>query len=123
MTELAIIKTGGKQYKVSPGKKLKIEKLATPTGDEPSFAGEAGHRREVEENQSVVFDNVLLISNGDKVEIGKPLVKSAKVEGKVLKQGRHDKKIVFKYHRKTRYHKKKGHRQPFTEVEITKITG
>lgn len=99
-----MIKTGGKQYKVKPGMKLKVEKLD---------AAESG---------AVKFDQVLLVADGEKVEIGQPLVKGAKVEAKVLRQGRDKKKIVFKYHRKTRYHKKKGHRQPFTEVEITKIS-
>lgn len=100
----AVIKTGGKQYKVQPGIKLKIEKL------------------DAAEGKPAVFDQVLLIAAGEKVEVGTPLVKGATVEARVLKQGRGKKKIVFKYHRKTRYHKKKGHRQPFTEVEITKIS-
>jgi len=104
MLQLAVIKTGGKQYIVSPGKKLKIEKLDAPEGGK------------------VVFDQVLLVGDGDNVEIGKPLVLNVKVEGKVLTQGRARKVIVFKYHRKTRYRKKKGHRQHFTEIEITKIT-
>ncbi|KKU04557.1 MAG: 50S ribosomal protein L21 [Parcubacteria group bacterium GW2011_GWA2_45_30] len=104
MLQLAVIKTGGKQYIVSPGKKLKIEKLDVPEGGK------------------VVFDQVLLVGDGDNVEIGKPLVLNVKVEGKVLTQGRARKVIVFKYHRKTRYRKKKGHRQHFTEIEITKIT-
>lgn len=103
MNSFAVIKTGGKQYKVAAGKKVKIEKLAA------------------EEGKAVVFDHVLLIADGGKVDIGTPLVKGAKVEAKVLKQGRDEKKIVFKYHRKTRYHKKKGHRQPFTEVEVVKV--
>ena len=99
----AVIKTGGKQYRVSSGQRIKIEKL------------------DAEEGAVIHFDEVLLTADGEKVEIGTPLVKGAKVEAKVLKQGRDKKKIVFKYHRKTRYHKKKGHRQPFTEVEIQKI--
>ena len=100
----AVIKTGGKQYRVSPGQKLKIEKL------------------DAEESGAVKFEEVLLVADGEKVEIGQPFIKGVEVEARVLKQGRDKKKIVFKYHRKTRYHKKKGHRQPFTEVEITKIT-
>lgn len=99
----AVIKTGGKQYKVSLGQKLKVEKLDT------------------EEGASVSFRDVLLIAEGEKIEIGTPLVKSARVDAKVLKQGRERKKIVFKYHPKSRYRKKKGHRQHFTEIEITKI--
>lgn len=103
MSQFAVIKTGGKQYLVSLGKKLKIEKLDAPEGG------------------NVVFDEVLLVADGDNVEIGKPLVSGAKVESRVLGQGRARKVIVFKYHRKTRYRKKKGHRQHFTEVLIEKI--
>ncbi len=100
---LAVIKTGGKQYLVAPGDKIKIEKI------------------EEKEGKEVIFDQVLLVEKNKKVEIGTPLVKGAKVMGKVLKQGKGKKVIVFKYKPKTRYKKKTGHRQPFTEVEITKI--
>jgi len=100
---LAVIKTGGKQYLVSPGQKIKIEKV------------------DVEEGKEITFPEVLLLEKQNKVEIGTPLVKGAKVVGKVLKHGRGKKVIVFKYKSKTRYKKKKGHRQPFTEVEIVKI--
>lgn len=103
MLQIAVIKTGGKQYLVGLGKKLKIEKLDAQAGGK------------------VVFDQVLLVADGDNVEIGKPLVSGTKVEARVLGQGRSRKVIVFKYHSKTRYRKKKGHRQHFTEVEITKI--
>lgn len=99
----AIIETGGKQYKVAAGTKLKIEKIEGATGD------------------AVVFDKVLLSADGDSVNVGAPYLSGGKVEGKILEQGRADKVIVFKYHSKTRYRKKKGHRQPFTEVEIVKI--
>ena len=110
----AIIEAGGKQYKVSVGQKLKIEK------------------QEVKEGDSLSFDKVLLIADSRglnvdqreqdvEVKVGLPYVPGIKVEAKVLKQGRADKVIVFKYHSKTRYRKKKGHRQPFTEVEITNI--
>ncbi|OGZ34708.1 MAG: 50S ribosomal protein L21 [Candidatus Portnoybacteria bacterium RBG_19FT_COMBO_36_7] len=99
----AVIKTGGKQYKVSPGQKIKIEKI------------------DAEENKGVVFDEVLLIDDGKKVEVGQPLVKGAKVEGKILKQDRADKITIFKYKSKKRYQVKRGHRQPFSLVEITKI--
>lgn len=112
----AVIKTGGKQYRVSPGMKLKIEKLDAPAGGEPR------HGRDATEAAAIHFDEVLLVANGEKVEIGKPLVKGAKVSAKILKQARERKKIVFKYHAKSRYRKKKGHRQYFTEVEITKIS-
>jgi len=99
----AIIETGGKQYKVASGQKIKIEKLENAAGD------------------SVKFDKVLLREEGEAVEIGTPHIPGAVVEAKIIKQGRHDKVIVFKYSSKTRYKKKKGHRQPFTEVEIVSI--
>lgn len=99
----AVIKTGGKQYLVAPGQKLKVEKLDAP------------------ESGAVVFDKVLLIADGEKTEIGTPFVDSAKVEARVIKNARARKVIVFRYHSKTRYRKKKGHRQHFTEVEIGKI--
>ena len=99
----AVIRTGGKQYLVSPGDKIKVEKLN-------------------EEKKEVVFDEVLLVVSGKKtVKIGDPLVKGAKVKAKVIKQDRAKKIIVFKYKPKKRYQKKKGHRQPYTEVEILKI--
>ncbi|MFA5386247.1 MAG: 50S ribosomal protein L21 [Candidatus Paceibacterota bacterium] len=98
----AVIETGGKQYKVSEGQKLKIEKLA------------------VDKDGKVIFDKVLLVADKD-TKIGGPYLKGEKVEAKVVRQGRDKKKIVFRYHSKTRYRKKKGHRQPFTEVEITKV--
>lgn len=100
---LAIIKTGGKQYLVSPKDKIKIEKLDT------------------EEGKEVTFKEVLLLEKNNKLEIGQPLVKGTKVVGKVLKQDKAKKVIVFKYKAKKRYKVKKGHRQPFTEVEIIKI--
>ena len=96
----AIIQTGGKQYKVSAGEKIKIEKLSAEAGD------------------SVVFDKILLTANGEDIKIGTPYIEGAKIEGKILKQGRDKKKIVFRYHSKTRYRKKKGHRQDYTEVKI-----
>lgn len=101
--KFAVIKTGGKQYRVSPGQKLKVEKLIAEGGE------------------TIRFDEVLLISDGDSLEIGTPTVKGAHVAAKILKQARDRKKIVFKYHSKTRYHKKHGHRQPYTEVEIVGI--
>ena len=100
---LAVIKTGGKQYLVSPGDKIKIEKV------------------EGKENKEISFKEVLLVEKSKKLEIGTPLVKGAKVSGKILGQGKGKKIIVFKYKPKTRYKVKKGHRQSFTEVEITKI--
>ena len=100
---LAVIKTGGKQYLVSPGDKIKIEKI------------------EEKEGKEITFEDVLLVEKNKKLEIGTPQVKGAKVIGKVLKQEREKKVIVFKYKSKTRRSIKKSHRQPFTEVEILKI--
>jgi large subunit ribosomal protein L21 len=100
---LAVIKTGGKQYLVEPGKKIKVEKLNAKEGEE------------------VVFPEVLLLEKSRKVEIGNPLVKDAKVVGKVLKQGKGEKLIIFKYKPKKRFQRKMGHRQLFTEVEIKEI--
>lgn len=99
----AVIETGGKQYKVAPGQKLKIEKL------------------EPKEGEGLSFDKVLLIADGENVKIGAPYVDGAKVEAKVVRQGHEKTVIVFKYSSKTRFRKKKGHRQKFTEVEITGI--
>jgi large subunit ribosomal protein L21 len=100
---LAVIKTGGKQYLVSPGTKIRIEKLNKKEGAEVSFA------------------EVLLMEKNRKLEIGTPKVAGAKVTAKVLKQGKGEKKIVFKFRHKNRYKIKKGHRQTFTQVEITGI--
>lgn len=100
---LAVIKTGGKQYIVSPGVKLKIEKLEEKEGSE------------------IIFSDVLLVEKDNKIEIGNPLVKDAKVTAKVLSNGKGDKVIIFKYKAKKRYKVKKGHRQLYTEIEITGI--
>lgn len=100
---LAVIKTGGKQYLVAPGQKIKIEKLDTKEGSE------------------VIFKEVLLLEKGNHLEIGDPLVKGGEVAGKVLGHGKGEKVIIFKYKPKKRYKLKKGHRQAFTEVEITGI--
>lgn len=99
----AIIETCGKQYKVSEGDVVFFEKL------------------EAEEGKKVKFDNVILVSDGKKVEVGTPYVKGAKVEGKVIAHGKAKKIIVFKYKAKKNYRRKQGHRQPFTKVEITSI--
>ena len=99
----AVIKTGGKQYMVSPGDKIKVEKL------------------EVEEGKKIIFKEVLLFSKKEKLKIGTPLVKGIKVEAKVISQDRSKKVIILKYKAKKRYQVKKGHRQPFTEIEISKI--
>jgi len=100
---LAIIKTGGKQYKVAPGDKIKIEKI------------------DKKEGREITFKEVLLLEKNRKLEIGTPFIKGAKVVGKILSQGKDKKVIVFKYKPKTRYKKKAGHRQLFTEIEIIKI--
>ncbi|MCL5733467.1 MAG: 50S ribosomal protein L21 [Patescibacteria group bacterium] len=100
---IAIIETGGKQYKVSPNQKIKIEKI------------------KVGADGKVVFDKVLLVADGDKVEVGAPYLTGRIAEGKLIKEGRGEKKIIFRFHSKTRYRKKKGHRQEYSEVEISKI--
>jgi large subunit ribosomal protein L21 len=99
----AVIKTGGKQYVVTPDQKLKIEKIAG------------------EPNSKVAFDEVLLVSDGSGATVGKPSVSGVKVEGEILRQARDRKKIIFKYHSKARVRKTKGHRQYFTEVKIIGI--
>jgi len=98
----AIIATGGKQYKVSEGDVIQVEKLG------------------VEAGSSVTFDQVLAVNNGSLV-IGTPTVANATVTASVVKEGKAKKIIVYKYKRKTGYHKKNGHRQPYTEVKIEKI--
>lgn len=104
MSKFAVIKTGGKQYKVAEGQKLKVEKLNAAEGSE------------------VVFDNVLMVADDADLKVGAPKVEGAKVSAKVAKQARARKIIVFKYRPKKRYKKKTGHRQHFTELEITKIS-
>ncbi len=99
----AVIKTGGKQYLVSPGSKIKIEKIDGNEGKEVSFS------------------DVFLVDKQNKLEIGQPKVKGAKVMAKIIKQDRDKKVTVLKYKPKVRYKVKKGHRQPFTQIEITKI--
>ena len=103
-----VIKTGGKQYKVSEGDVLSVEKL--------DLSAQAGQTE-----GTVVFEDVLLVANGDDLKVGKPRVVGAKVEAKVLEEGKAKKKMVFRYKSKTRYKKKKGHRQPYTKIQITKI--
>jgi len=110
---LAVIKTGGKQYLVSPGQKIKIEKIEK----KPSST----KAKESKESLEVVFNEVLLLEKGNKIEIGTPLVKGVKVIGKIIRQDKAKKVIIFKYKPKKRYKVKKGHRQSFTEVEILKI--
>lgn len=99
----AIIETGGKQYKVQEGDVLFVEKLAAPEGE------------------SVQFDNVLFVNGDDGVKIGNPSVEGASVEAKVNEHGRGKKLTVFKYKPKKNYHRKQGHRQPYTKITIEKI--
>jgi len=100
---LAVIISGGKQYKVRKGDTIKIEKLDGKVDDK------------------VTFEQVVLTAKGDDVQIGKPLLKDAKVTGKIVEQGRDDKIRVVKFQAKKRHKTIKGHRQTFTKVEITKV--
>ncbi len=99
----AVIEACGKQYKVSKGDIVFFEKL------------------EAEEGKTIKFDNVVLVSDEGKINVGTPYVKGAKVEGKVVAHGKGKKIIVFKYKAKKNYRRKQGHRQPYTKVEITSI--
>ena len=101
--KLVVIKTGGKQYKVSEGDKIKIEKLPQKDGS------------------AVSFSEVLLYSDEKGVTIGAPVIKDVRVAGKILEQGKADKVIIYKHKKRKRYTKKKGHRQQYTQVEITSI--
>ena len=99
----AIIVTGGKQYKVAEGDTLFIEKLPAEAGD------------------SVTFDQVLAVIDGDKATFGTPVVDGAKVDASVVKNGKGKKVVIFKYKPKKGYRLRQGHRQPYTKVEIKKI--
>ncbi|MCC8159989.1 MAG: 50S ribosomal protein L21 [Oscillospiraceae bacterium] len=99
----AVIVTGGKQYKVSEGDTLFVEKI------------------EAEEGSAVTFDKVLMVGEGEDVKVGAPTVEGATVEANIVKNGKSKKIYVYKMKRKKNERKKKGHRQPFTKVEITKI--
>lgn len=105
MSDFAVIQTGGKQYKVSKGDTVKIEKLS------------GKHK----EGDVITFDKVLLTDDGKSTKVGTPLVDGAKVEGKLVELGRDRKISVIHFRSKSRYHKKIGHRQPFFKVEITKV--
>ena len=113
--KLAVIKTGGKQYLIKEGDKLKLGKISAKESDNISAKGGSASGGEFD------FNEVLLVADDDNIKIGTPLVEGAKVSARVLKQGRSKKVVVFHYHSKTRYKKKAGHRQHFTEVEISKI--
>jgi len=99
----AVIQTGGKQYRVAPGEEIKVEKLDGNVGDE------------------VYFDTVLLVLKDDKVAVGKPVLKDARVVAKITGHGRGPKLVVFKYKRRKGYRRKQGHRQDYTGVKIINI--
>ena len=99
----AVIKTGGKQYKVAAGEKIKIEQIAADVG------------------QAIVIDQVLAIGSGADLQIGSPLVAGATVSATVLSHGKHDKVRIFKMRRRKHYQKRQGHRQTFTEIEISAV--
>jgi len=99
----AVIRTGGKQYRVAEGEKVRVEKLPGEKGD------------------TVTFDQVLLVGGGDKPKVGRPLVKGASVKAEITAQDRDRKIVVFKLRRRKGYRRKAGHRQPFTEIRITGI--
>ncbi|MCH9698497.1 MAG: 50S ribosomal protein L21 [Gammaproteobacteria bacterium] len=100
----AVIKTGGKQYRVKEGLHLKVEKVDGEPGD------------------TVEFDQVLMVGSGSEVKVGAPFVEGAKVTATVTAQGRHKKIRVLKFKRRKHHMKQMGHRQAFTELEITSIT-
>lgn len=100
----AVIKTGGKQYKVAAGEKLKIEQIAADVG------------------QEITLDQVLAVGEGESMQFGAPLVSGASVTATVVSQGRHDKVKIFKMRRRKHYQKRQGHRQDYTEVLIGTIS-
>jgi large subunit ribosomal protein L21 len=100
----AIIKTGGKQYRVNEGDVISVEKLDVASGEK------------------VVFEEILVVSKDGELQIGAPVISGAKVEGTVVQQGKEKKVVVFKYKPKKDYRKKQGHRQPFTRIKIEKIS-
>ena len=99
----AIVDSGGKQYKVREGEILRVEKLAGEVGD------------------SVSFDRILMFSDGENVNIGTPILEDVAVSGHIVEQGKAKKIIVFKYKRRKRYRRKRGHRQQFTAVKVDSI--
>ena len=101
----AVIKTGGKQYRVAAGEKIKVEQIAADVG------------------QEIVLDQVLAVGNGAELKIGTPLVSGARVKATVVAQGKHDKVRIFKLRRRKHYIKHQGHRQQFTELQIVAIAG
>jgi len=101
----AVIKTGGKQYRVAAGEKIKIEQIAADVG------------------QEITIDQVLAVGNGGNLTVGAPLVAGASVTAKVVAHGKHDKVRIFKMRRRKHYQKRQGHRQGYTEIEIGAIQG
>ena len=101
----AVIRSGGKQYRVESGKQVRVESLAADVGS------------------AVAFEEVLLVGGGDAVKVGAPLVSGAKVKGTVVKHGRGDKVKIFKLRRRKHFQKTQGHRQNYTEVRIDDIVG
>jgi large subunit ribosomal protein L21 len=100
----AVIRTGGKQYKVAAGEKIKVEQIAADVG------------------QEVVIDQVLAVGNGAELQVGSPLVSGASVNATVLAQGKHDKVHIFKMRRRKHYRKSQGHRQTYTELQINAVS-
>ena len=105
VSEQAVIRTGGKQYRVEVGTKVKVERLDGDVGS------------------TIDIEDVLLVGNGDKVKIGTPVVAGAKVTAEIVGQGRHKKVIVYKFNRRKMYRRKRGHRQYYTELKVTGING
>lgn len=99
----AVIQTGGKQHKVSPGDELKVEKLNGNPGD------------------VIIFDQVLMIADGDNIKIGRPYLEDSKVKARIIRHGKDRKIIVFKYKRRKNYKRKKGHRQHYTLIKIEEV--
>jgi len=101
----AVFRTGGKQYRASAGERVRIEKLTADVG------------------AAVEFDQVLIVGEGADIKVGAPLVAGGKVSAKVVSQGRDEKIMIIKFRRRKHYRRTQGHRQAFTEVEITSISG
>jgi large subunit ribosomal protein L21 len=101
----AVVKTGGKQYRVSAGEKLKVEQIAADVGAD------------------IVLDQVLLVADGENISMGAPLLSGAAVQAKIIAHGRGEKVRIFKMRRRKHYRKSQGHRQNYTEIQILGITG
>ncbi|MBI5183733.1 MAG: 50S ribosomal protein L21 [Nitrospinae bacterium] len=101
----AVIESGGRQYRISKGDIIRVEKLKGNIGEE------------------VILDNVLMVGNGEDIFIGNPRVDNARIVSKIIRHGQGKKIIIFKHKRRKNYRKKQGHRQPFSEVKITEIEG